>query len=688
MNPTKSEIRVLDLSPSNDDGTKLQRDGIVCQLRTISLLDNPEYEALSYVWGSKSDTRDIVVNGISLSVTKNLFEALENLRDAVWTRTLWIDALCINQEDDAEKNIQVAMMGRIYSQASTVLVWLLKSNLPGLLGDIASFSQNPEMHFTEFPPWLLTVSKNDWWHRAWTFQEAALAKNLIFCVGTGRFSLEDLAEFCDTLYQHLLRRDRCCSAVYAAASVHETLIDEFGLAYCMILNLYSNRQINSQGDNSLTDLILENRRHRQATRPQDKVYAYLGLACDVPADFVKYELPLREWNLHISAKFIQHDMSLKIVRLAGSSGFNYTDMQRMHSLPTWCPDWTKTMESSGALYEQARYEYLYSRGFVASGKTKTTPCFPKPEILGVPGVICDTVTQVADDDLYSLESDEDLQYLRQWSQMVANKTPVHNAICNECDEIIYGIRKKCLACPNFSLCSRCFSKSKDIHPDHSFNSIRSPDIDVTHHEDGEIVQDSSWERLNDIVYPFGDGDTLQDVLQKVITTEGDLDMLFNNSDHGIDPESRDAFILLKIAFAKFWHLYIKNQPEADFTLEEGYIEEGYTMEPGSLVSRILTEGTIRRILTRVETLLWMRQLFVSSKGYIGWGPPGMKVGDTIAVLHGGDMPFILREFSEEVILPDPDRVCNLMIGECYVHGLMWGEALENEEMEKRDFLLY
>lgn len=62
-------------------------------------------------------------------------------------------------------------------------------------------------------------------------------------------------------------------------------------------------------------------------------------------------------------------------------------------------------------------------------------------------------------------------------------------------------------------------------------------------------------------------------------------------------------------------------------------------------------------------------------------------GDTVAVLHGGDMPFVLREVPEQLSKTNIGSGYTV-IGECYVHGLMRGEALDNEEMEKCDFLLY
>jgi hypothetical protein len=59
-----------------------------------------------------------------MTVGLNLCQALEALRLADVNRTLWIDALCINQADNAEKAVQVTLMGMIYSKAKRVAVWL------------------------------------------------------------------------------------------------------------------------------------------------------------------------------------------------------------------------------------------------------------------------------------------------------------------------------------------------------------------------------------------------------------------------------------------------------------------------------------------------------------------------------------------------------------------------------------
>lgn len=66
----------------------------------------------------------ITVNGISLSVMENLLHGLKRIRQSNESIPIWIDALCINQSDDAEQSFQVAMMADIYVGAKSVVIWL------------------------------------------------------------------------------------------------------------------------------------------------------------------------------------------------------------------------------------------------------------------------------------------------------------------------------------------------------------------------------------------------------------------------------------------------------------------------------------------------------------------------------------------------------------------------------------
>jgi len=88
------------------------------------LSDSPRYEALSYTWGDeRAETLISIDDGLFL-VRRNLDCALKQLRYDYEPRTLWIDAIRINQSDVDERGDQVSQMGSIYSKANDVVVWL------------------------------------------------------------------------------------------------------------------------------------------------------------------------------------------------------------------------------------------------------------------------------------------------------------------------------------------------------------------------------------------------------------------------------------------------------------------------------------------------------------------------------------------------------------------------------------
>lgn len=125
---TASSIRVLDLLPSLN-----QQAPIRCNIRHVELgSSDARYEALSYVWGARKGTVPITCDGQDLLVTPNCVAALIRLRRSFRKRTLWIDAICIDQGTDAaataERNKQVAMMGELYRSAQGVIVWLGPGN--------------------------------------------------------------------------------------------------------------------------------------------------------------------------------------------------------------------------------------------------------------------------------------------------------------------------------------------------------------------------------------------------------------------------------------------------------------------------------------------------------------------------------------------------------------------------------
>ncbi|OCK83140.1 HET-domain-containing protein, partial [Lepidopterella palustris CBS 459.81] len=112
------EFRLLELLPGERD------DPLNCSLYHSSLTSHPHYYAVSYTWGTPGLFQEIELNGVAHPIQANLFDFLQQLRLPDAPATLWVDALCINQSDILEKNIQVPLMGAIYSIAKSVLVWL------------------------------------------------------------------------------------------------------------------------------------------------------------------------------------------------------------------------------------------------------------------------------------------------------------------------------------------------------------------------------------------------------------------------------------------------------------------------------------------------------------------------------------------------------------------------------------
>lgn len=118
-----TSTRLLSLLPG-EHGTPLQ-----CEITECEDSFNTSYEALSYTWGEPEFPKVIHVNDSSgksqyIRITQNLYNALQRLRKVDAPRSMWIDALCIDQADLQEKGHQVAHMGQIFRRADRVVIWL------------------------------------------------------------------------------------------------------------------------------------------------------------------------------------------------------------------------------------------------------------------------------------------------------------------------------------------------------------------------------------------------------------------------------------------------------------------------------------------------------------------------------------------------------------------------------------
>jgi hypothetical protein len=178
------DIRLVELLPGR------YSDVVQMNLHTKNLGDKPNYEALSYAWGTTPSSNRAIINGCPVPVRESLDLGLRRLRLADQPRMLWIDALCINQSDVRERSHQVQLMCRIYKSAKQVVIWL------GEFPDLNS-CPNSQQCQTEWIQWVeswksgrirttpllhhcqhaIEVSKLPWFRRLWIIQEFLLAFN-------------------------------------------------------------------------------------------------------------------------------------------------------------------------------------------------------------------------------------------------------------------------------------------------------------------------------------------------------------------------------------------------------------------------------------------------------------------------------------------------------------------------------
>ncbi|KAM0552659.1 hypothetical protein ACHAPJ_007756 [Fusarium lateritium] len=203
LNRLRREIRVLVIHEGYNN------DPVECSLKIVSLDKVPAcFDALSYVWGNSNETKNVIVNHLSVTVTKSLAKALEKLRDHSVPHapisdqrplTIWVDAVCINQDNLLERSQQVEMMGDIYSSARHVFIWLgdgdehtdfaldMMSSTDFQYGLINLAISRRRPHQEEIMVDVIfkdILCKSEWWQRVWVRQEFILATNEpVFCCG-------------------------------------------------------------------------------------------------------------------------------------------------------------------------------------------------------------------------------------------------------------------------------------------------------------------------------------------------------------------------------------------------------------------------------------------------------------------------------------------------------------------------
>lgn len=201
LNREIDEVRLLVLQPCDNPTSK-----ITCKIIHARLSNRPKYAALSYMWGSDANSRNIDIGGKSCRIGHNLWLALLELRLGDRERIMWIDAICINQEDSSERNHQVGQMSLIYSQSLMVIVWLgpetedSREAIPFLKKLAGLMDIHPTKHIQFEAKWnsVKKLCEMGYWKRLWIIQEVVLAPQIVLLCGKDMLFWD---EFMKILYE-------------------------------------------------------------------------------------------------------------------------------------------------------------------------------------------------------------------------------------------------------------------------------------------------------------------------------------------------------------------------------------------------------------------------------------------------------------------------------------------------------
>ena len=347
-----NEIRLLHLFPADN-----KSDLLSSELK-VARLDDPliRYEALSYTWGYEEPIEKIWIQGdmqrarqqssgssrpwsglapvakfkaIALYLAKeereknktfyvrpNLSDALRHLRDystqslqqtkrRTQTTVLWIDYICINQNDKEERNAQVKMMAEIYQRADAVFVWLGRE---GEDSNIAMdfIQRNPYKEHQDMlsvrpsaaPQWraFMALMRRTWFRRRWVVQELALAKNVYLRCGDVSVNWVNFV----VAVEFFLERYDTIAALYNDAALFEEDVKVSAAPKMVTVTNEFVRGSRERRERLKTlEILVSELTMFEAGDPRDTVYAVMALAWDVEAGS---ERQMRDWRSEAASR--------------------------------------------------------------------------------------------------------------------------------------------------------------------------------------------------------------------------------------------------------------------------------------------------------------------------------------------------------------------------------------------------
>jgi hypothetical protein len=629
-------IRLLEVLP----GT--MEDPVVCRLHVATLPDaRLEYEALSYCWerdgGGLAQDKQISCNGKYVHIGENLFQAIRRVRYTAGHRIIWADALCINQKDPKEQMQQVRKMNSIFKLAFRVLVWLGEGNAKDPHHpDIATWG-NPS------PAFLGVCNVVNDWRRDNAF--ASRIPVATYSSVTGE--LHQLA--CDEgndrqTQKNMLDLFQCrwfqrVWVIQEAALARRATVlwgpceiswDWIGLAAAITRTQFKGHPEGTAGRSEQQGGVV----------PTGVVNAYFMYRISQSQTHFK-PLTFSFYRLLVLTR--QFQCKNRLDKIFGILGIPTTDQSTQGGEPFVQPDYSKSIEE---VYHEIACKIIDSSSSLA---------------------LLSSVQRAPESDvLYSnLPS-----WVPQWHYLLTRTlTPM------EPDE-------------NFQpAAGRPFHRRPD--PDRAKLIVRGIDVEAVsgigellpfvmeqiplrNHSDGYDMS------LNSIASTAQtNGDSLPGSMSgssKTRTTcaykqleELALTLTAGKDWYGLPVKDMHAH---SDDFAHCILLYglerILNG--AAFGQPEGHDSTTPTIDTAGLAclpsTTAIHDGS--RFIDTAAAVIKDRKLFSTTSGMKGVGPRDMLPGDRVCVLYGANMPFILRRQDNGYIL----------IGECYVHDLMHGEAVQ------------
>jgi hypothetical protein len=386
LDTRSGEIRPISLATSSESWSPYP---VSWSLKYTTLQNAPPFIALSYVWGSLEKTETIQIDRQPVRVSLNLGMVLRRIQEQEFgIYEFWIDALCIDQNDNAEKSDQIRRMAQIYQAAQYVIAWLGEETMatramyqyanrifsaPASKSTlkIPSINSPQQLEYFDSNPGdgLLDLSSRPYWRRVWILQEFAVARDVHIMCGSGTMQWEQFYY----VYQ-LLGLDK-----KASMSLRLTFSPFLENAMQRIFNtrqrFHKKDRISAQYKLTLEFLLMQTSiigTSMASTDPRDKIYALLGLSTDA-VDMGIWPLYHTSWQAVYEdvAAILLRRCSLRILSCCTLEDSLFTGESITQDLPSWVPNWSSEIPIPLVLPCIDKPHTPFS----ASGQIKSAPGF-------------------------------------------------------------------------------------------------------------------------------------------------------------------------------------------------------------------------------------------------------------------------------------------------------------------------